>query len=699
MDKKNKIPTVSMAGEVKDNDPRFNKIVADSFDFKSGSQDLLAQVFSELKKSQDIKAIKLSFTEDPLKLSEFSSIYRKKTSLLSNELLKRIRDTEELIGGIILPLKANQVSLFGRPRANRFDIGFTINIKPEIYEKYKDEEIEKIKRDTIPKLRELLLNCGKTTGLKDKDKITFSQFLKQIVEDVYVFGWWAVEARYDHFGNFHSFRAVDAGTIYYASPNKEDTEEAEAIRQKAREVLSRLEGHKIPIKQFSEGEYTWVQVIDNQPYQVFTDDQLLVWSFTPSADILRGGYPITIIERVIGSITTHINLTTYNKMYFINGRAAKSMLVFKSDNLEDADITTIRQQMTNHINTSNAAWRMPVFGVTTKDDIQIIPLDGGSRDMEFQYLADLNKRMIMAAFQVNPDEVAAMAYLSRGTVSQALAESNNEWKLLKSQESGLRPLLNSIEDFLNERLLPKINPEWANIFQIRLEGLDADSPEKEATLLSQAASLYFTFNDILDKVEKPRVPIGGDFPMNAAYLQILEKYFTMGEILEAFEPERYKGASKRPELQFYIGNPAWFQLQQLNFQKQQFEFSVQQQQMAIQQQQAMQEQAAEQQNAQRQDQVNGQQIIQEQSQTGENQQPKEEQESLDSVVNQLATLIEKSELNKTEKALPFSRKELLKRHKAAKKKIMDDFEKQSKKMVDELIAILEGKKSTTGHNH
>lgn len=682
MSKKQEPITVSMAGDVKPNDPRFKKVFVDSLDPTISSQDPISQIFTELKKNDDLKAIKLSFSEDPIRTADYTNIFKKRTTMIPNLLLKRVRDTEELIGGIILPLKANQVSLFGRPRPNRFDIGFTADIKPELYEEYSDEQIEKIKREIVPQIREILLNCGKNAGLKDREKSTFSQFLKQIVEDVYIFGWWATEIRKDHTGNFHSFRAVDAGTIYYATPTKDKTQEAENIRKQAKAILSKLEGHRIPIEPFSKGDYTWVQVIEDQPYQVFTDEQLIVWSLNPSTDILRAGYPNTIIERIINSITTHINLTTHNKMFFLNGRAARSVMVFKSDNLDDGDIIAIRQQMTNHINTPNAAWRMPVFGISQKDEISIQPLDGSGRDMEFQYLADLNKRMILAAFQVSPDEIAALSYLSRGTNSQSLAEANNEWKLLKSQETGLRPLLTAIEDFLNERLLPKINPDWAKLIRINLVGLDADSPEKEATLLSQASSLYYTFNDILDKVEKKRVQIGGDFPMNAAYMQILEKYFTMGEILEAFQPDRYKDASKNPEMQYYINNPAWFQFQQMKLQQQQM-------QMQAQQMQAQQAQIG----------APGQQAAPQPQQAGQDQGQPNEGQDLDSALGQLEQMIQKTELSKTEKELPVNRKEMLKRHKAAKQKIMKEFEKDTQRMLDEIVAALDGKKSTTGHDH
>lgn len=660
------------------------------------SLDNLPTVISALKKNANNKAIKFALSEHPDATKNQAAVYKTRTGLLHPNILKRIRDSEELIGGIILPLKANQISLFGRPRPNRFDVGFTINIQPQAYSQLSDQEIDTIKREIIPQLRDLISNCGKSSGLLAKDRITFSQFLKQIVEDALLFGWWAVEVRRDAFGNFHSFRAVDAGTIYYATPSQDNTQETQAIRNKAREALSRIEGHKIPIEPFVNGQYTWVQVINDQPYQVFTDDQLIVWSLNPSTDIMRAGYPVSIIERIIDSVTMHINLTNHNKLFFVNGRAARSILVFKSNNLDSEDIDMIRQQMTNHINSSNASWRMPVFGITPNDEINIVPLDGGGRDMEFTYLADLNKRMILAAFQVSPDEIASLSYLSRGTNSQALAESNNEWKLLKSQQAALRPFLNALSDFINLRLLPVINPDWAKLVAVYFEGLDADTPEKEATLISQATSLYYTFNDILDRVEHDRVKIGGDFPLNAAYLQILERYFTMGEILETFEPERYKGASKDPKFQFYINNPAWFQYQNLLLQKEQIQLQqaqleqqaqAQQQEQAQQQAQAQQQEEAEQKTPANQEQEGqGQSGVLEQSE-GEN--------DLDSALAQMEATLQ--QLSKAEKDLPKNRKHLLQLHKKAKQKILSDFEKQSKTLADQILTIL--KTGKLPHDH
>src|SRR5512137_238208 len=105
------------------NDKRLFTVELDAT--SNSSQDPVSQVLSLIKRQQDTKAIKLSFDVDPVKANTaYASVYRHRTNLMPPALLKRIRDSEELIGGVVLPYRAKQAALFFRPRANRFDVGF-----------------------------------------------------------------------------------------------------------------------------------------------------------------------------------------------------------------------------------------------------------------------------------------------------------------------------------------------------------------------------------------------------------------------------------------------------------------------------------------------------------------------------------------------------------------------------------------------
>jgi hypothetical protein len=214
---------------------------------------------------------------------------------------------------------------------------------------------------------------------------------------------------------------------------------------------------------------------------------------------------------------------------------------------------------------------MPVFAVGTGDDITWQPIDSsGSRDMEFQYLTDMNIRIILAAFQMSPEEMGGYAYLSRGTNNQALSESNKEYQLEASRDAGLHPLINQFEDFINEVLFPLIDEPLSKLCRFKLSGLDAETAEKESVRLQQDSPLHMTFNQILRQVEKESVEksMAGDFPLNVQYGAILDKYLTVGQILEYFMG--VVGASKDPALA-YMRDPFWFQFQQLQQAAQQAE--------------------------------------------------------------------------------------------------------------------------------
>lgn len=640
-----------------------SKMVATTIGGNS-EESLIGMVLETLKKSRDVSAVQVALQEDPHRQT-FAHVYKHKSSLIPNDVLKRIRDTEELVGGIIIPTRARQMSLFARPRANQFDIGVELNLKPHAESDYTAEQKEQIRKEVYPVLRETLLNCGSNEGYNDTEKRTLSQLVYEIIEDAMTYGAWSLEARKDGDGKFHSIRATDTGTIYFVN-KKSKKDDAEKVREASEKLLKDLGQENFDIKKFEEDEYTYVQVIAGEPKQVFTDKELLYWSLSPSTDIYRSGYPVSPLERILSAITTHINLTTHNKLYFVNGRAARNVLVFKSENLEEEDINGIRTQMAAHINSANSSHRMPVFGVGAQDSVEVLPLDGGAKDMEFQYLADLNARYIFAAYQMSPDEVAALSYLSRGTNSQAMSEGNNEWKLVASRDTGLRPLLLSLEDFFNERVLPLINPEWAKIISINFAGLDAESPEKLSSRLTQDAALFLSMNDIMSKVEKDAVPIGGRFPLSQPYLQVIEKYYTKGQILKAFGGKEFENSDKDPDLQFYMNDPVWLQM-----------FQMKQQQEMMQQQ--MQAQAGAQQPVQ-------DPSAQQPPQDGQSQEQEDlsEGQDLDSILSQLSQT-----LTKSEQSTNASRKELIKKFKSAQKKIVNDYEKMAKESMKDIMDSLQ----------
>jgi hypothetical protein len=549
------------------------------------SPTLMKSVLNAMNKDE---LVRLAFETDPSQISQYQSLYKSKMRLIPDKLLKRLAIQDDLVASISQARQA-QMSAFGRPRPDRFSTGFIIEMRQETNERIEKlpEQEKQAKKEEIQKriseITKRIMTCGDADILGEDDQLTFPQYISMSIRNAIILGRLATEVIWgdgnDGKKNFACFRVIDAGTIYRAAPQRAA---AEQVRRQARLLLEQIKNKKLVPERYQNDEYSWVQVIDDRPVQAFTSKECIVHNFYEVPDVELDGYPVTPIDTIISAVTTHINITTHNKLYFQNGRAARGMLVIKSDDADEKVIQRIRQQFNASINSVQNAWRMPVFGVGGEDEIEWMPIDQGGRDMEFQYLMDMNARVIFSAFQMAPEEIPGWAYLSRGTNNQALSEGNNEYKLEAARDVGIRPLLAKFEDFLNASILPLFDEEVAKLCVIKLVGLDAETAEKESVRLQQDMPVHMTYDEVLQKVEKDPIgrDFGGEFPLNPQIQAVMDKYLTVGEILEKFFGK--KGAAQNPQFQ-YFRDPFFFQWLQLQQQMQQMQM---QQQQAAQQQQA-----------------------------------------------------------------------------------------------------------------
>ena len=385
---------------------------------------IIQQATGSAKKSN---APRIAFTEDPVSTDHYAGVFKTKKGLLPDHVLKMIRMQNHLIASI-LRARANTLSMFGHVKKNRFDIGVAVDIKPEFEQHVSQEQMVKI-RDRIERFKKLLINCGHTEGLKDHEKMSLSEFLYLQTIDGLSLGRLATEIIYEDGDNgnpnklsdrarkFHRFRPVDAGTINKAVKNGES---ASGLRASGIRLLESVTNKKIDGKLFEQDEYAYVQVIDNMPKQAFSADEMIVFNLFPSNDIEHNGYPVTPVDTCISSVTTHLSIDSYNKLYFQNGRAAKGILVINSEEIDQATINTLKQEFMASINNVGNSFRVPVFGVGENDKINWLPMVSSSGDGEFQFLYDAVARNILSTFSMSPDELPGYGHLSRGTNQKTL---------------------------------------------------------------------------------------------------------------------------------------------------------------------------------------------------------------------------------------------------------------------------------------
>jgi hypothetical protein len=290
---------------------------------------------------------------------------------------------------------------------------------------------------------------------------------------------------------------------------------------------------------------------------------MLVFNLFPSTDIEHNGYPVSPLDTVVSSVTTHISIDAYKKLYFQNGRATKGMLVIKSDEVDQATLDNLKMQFNASINSVTNSFRTPIFGIGKEDEVNWMSTMGEGMDgNEFAIMYDNIARIIMSAFSMSPDELPGYSHLSKGTNSQTLSESNNEFKMTAARDTGLRPLIMKFQTFFNQRLFPIMDPLLSRICEIKFSGLDAASKEQESTRLQQDSALHMTMDELLVSVDKDPIgaTLGGNFNFSERWQLAIDKYSNVGEIRGQFFGD--VGAVVDPMLQ-YKRDPFWLQYMQL----------------------------------------------------------------------------------------------------------------------------------------
>jgi len=516
------------------------------------------------------------------------TLFKFRLSRLSNKTLKDVSLRDWLVSAII----QNRVDLllrFSRPQTKKFDMGFRI-VKRDITEENTKTDIEEIEN-----LQAFIYNCGRLENTPDDDKMLFGEFLKMIVRDSLTFGNISVEKVLTRRGALHRFRPIPAESVYHvneAAPKKQIEEHIKAVAQTLKPTSDNDPKLKYKKTEREVDYYKYVQVAyDNRPLAVFGDEDMIFRLFNPQNFSDSQGYCYSPLEMAVVNITHHMNTEQYNANFFTHGQAAKGVLHLKGT-VTQTQMTAFRRQFYNLINGSQNAWRTPI--IAGLDDVQWVPMAGGSKDMEYLNYNQHLMRAVCTQFQIDPIELG-LDILSGG--KNTSGQDGNATQIEFSREKGLYPILMFIEDVINRDIIPAIDPLYSKKYKFQFEGYTDETPQTEVALLQAEMTVNKTMNDLLLAARKEKIkhPVG-DLPMNQAFWSLVEKNMTRGEIREEFFGD--KDASKKRELQYIPEDPAFLNWQQMLFQIEQTK--KQEEQMAAEQQAQQQQAQAEQEAAEHQ---------------------------------------------------------------------------------------------------
>ena len=338
-------------------------------------------------------------------------------------------------------------------------------------------------------ITEFIMNCGDESNKWFGDN--FDQFLKKITADSLELDHAPFEVKRNKKGIPRLFQSVDGATIMVA----DTLDDRMTNNLDRKEIKGYLPSH--------------VQVIDGQVKADFYPWELCVGKRNTSTDIRSNGYGRSELEDLIQIVTYMLYSDAYNGKFFSNSSAPKGIMKVKG-NVNRNRLMEFKQQWLAQMTGVNNAWKMPVL----EGDMEYIDLQKGNRDMEFSEWQKYLVKVACAVYKISPEECGFEDVGGGG--GGITFESSNEQKLKYSKDKGLKPLLTSIEWWINKWI---VQPMDAN-YEFAFVGLESDTEEKELEMLIKKVTNGMGYKEFRLALGLPEELEEGDFPLNPAFIQM-----------------------------------------------------------------------------------------------------------------------------------------------------------------------------------
>ena len=453
---------------------------------------------------------------DPMTLM-YTMGYKDRRFALSYEVIRQV--TKQLsLSAAIIRHRINQCIQFCSPYRythNSTGLGF------QIKHKNADRTMSASEKRFAAELEQFIMFCGNPKANKHTGKMRpdFETFTKMFLRDLMEIDQGCFEIVPTRSKVPFEFMAVDGATIRiaaneYAKDRKQDIN----ARNEAISALYNPIGKKANWPQYDArggstklNNTSHVQVIRGQIQTLYQEGEMGFCIQNPRTDLLTNGYGESNTELLIRIITAHLYAEQHNMNVFQQGSFPKGILNIAGEDVDPAMLEAFKRQWAAQIQGVENSWKTPVF---SGPEIQFIPFQNTNQEMEFNNWINYLIRLQCAVWSIDPAEVGFELQSSQGQFAPPQYESPQEWKIKKSKDRGLRPLLRYYAYILSKEVIDKIDDH----FYLDFVGLDELDQKDQIELLQQEATVFKTLNEVreaqgLEPLED------GDVILNPTYLQ------------------------------------------------------------------------------------------------------------------------------------------------------------------------------------
>jgi len=389
-------------------------------------------------------------------------------SALNNTALENM--SKHHIIGAIIGSRCNQVAEFAHPTDDE-DLGYKIILKDV------DAEITDDDKKNIKALESFISNCG--TSISDYE-LTFESFLRQIVRDSLIYDQCCFEIVKNRKGEITGFIPVDASTIRRAALSKEE----------------------IQIGRRNKDNPSYVQVLNNKIVAEFMQEDLCFGVRRPTTNISKRGYGNSELQDLYQTLSNLFNAETFNASNFTNGINTNGIIAIKSK-MNPKLFRSFRREFYQMLNGVANAKRTPLIQLDPEENesISSINLQSSNREMEYNNWINYLIKITCGIYQIDPAEIGFIF----GTESQSssLFGTDPSARVLMGKEKGLRPLIRSLQTWVNRYIIDQIDDRYKLVFT----GLDSVSA-LDKIKLEEHRMKYMTMNEIRVKHDLPELDDG-----------------------------------------------------------------------------------------------------------------------------------------------------------------------------------------------
>ncbi len=477
--------------------------------------------------------------------------YKERTGLVGPGVLKNMARKDSVVMAII-NTRISQITPFLKPQKDKYSPGWEIqpnepaDISPEdklkladpaldqeAYDQLKYEmeskrsKLKEQQEADIEKIKEFVSHCGVNSDETDTThkRWDFEKYVKTIVWDRMVYNYTATELIPTKDGKkLHHFYPVSAGSIKYVSQNDP---------QKQKETFSSLIAmrEKAFDKRFDEKKpFKYVQVVRGQKVAAFTEDEMIFEAAQPTIDPEDNGYAPGELELLIQIVTAHLYAEAHNRNFFSQGLGTKGILHIKGD-IPRQQLEAFKRQWFNQIINTRNAFRPPVIGMA--EDVKWVTLAQTNQEMEFEKWMNYLIKIACAIYQIDPAEIN---FDISKAATASFGDQNNEQKIKNSKDKGLQPLLDYVENIINNHILRYWDKDLADKYKFKFVGFDAETRTQEIDRLDKETKVWKTINEA--RVEMGFPPIeDGDVIRDATYTQYKQMKMQQDQMTQGMGPD------------------------------------------------------------------------------------------------------------------------------------------------------------------